>query len=228
VAARRVDPILRPRQARYLERLRPPDDPHRAAIAREAAAAGIATTHPDTARLLEALAAIAPGGRVLELGTGAGFATLHLARGAASGRVVSIEVDAERLERARANLERAGVAARVELRHGAALELLAELEGPFDLAVVDADPRDARRCLDLVVPLLPVGGRVVVDRLLAGGAVADPALRGAGSAAAEAAERFNPYFTIHPQLAAVVLPVGDGVGLGVKRRPTIRELGGPF
>ena len=41
-------------------------------------------------------------------------------------------------------------------------------------------------------------------------------------------ERFNPYFMIHPQLATVLLPLGDGVGLGVKKKITIREMGGPF
>ena len=43
-----------------------------------------------------------------------------------------------------------------------------------------------------------------------------------------ALERLRPYVLIHPQLASVVLPVGDGLLLGVKRRETIRELGGPY
>ena len=59
-------------------------------------------------------------------------------------------------------------------------------------------------------------------------AATDPALRSADSPRAAMLERFNPYFLIHPQLAAALLPIGDGVGVATKRRPTLRELGGPY
>lgn len=75
---------------------------------------------------------------------------------------------------------------------------------------------------------MAVGGLVVVDNLLWKGTIADPRLRAEGDLAAREIERFNPYFMIHPQLATVLLPLGDGVGLGVKKKLTIRELGGPF
>lgn len=222
------EPVLRPRQARYLERLRPPVDPLRAEMEEVARREGIPIAHPELARLLEAVAAVSPAGRVLEIGTAIGYGTLHLARGAREGRVVTIDRDAAAQERARAFLERAGVAARVEMVHGAALEVLARLEGPFDLVYLDADKTEYRRCLDLALPMMPVGGRILVDNLLWQGRIADPSLRPEGDRVADAIERFNPYFLIHPQLAASILPVGDGVGFAVKRRETIRELGGPF
>ena len=225
---RPAHPILRPRQARYLERLRPPRDPLRAEMEAFAARERIPIADLDLARLLEALAAIDPAGSVLEVGTAIGYGTLHLARGATQGRVVSIDRDPERLAAARGYLERAGVAGRVELREGEALDLVERLEGPFDLVFLDAAKDEYRRTLDRVLPKTRVGGRIVVDNLLWKGRVADPALRPASDPDAEAIERFNPYFMIHPQLAAVLLPLGDGVGLAVKRRPTIRELGGPF
>jgi predicted O-methyltransferase YrrM len=228
VTARRADPILRPRQARYLDRLRPPSDPLRREMEAAAARDDVPISHPDLARLLEALAATAPAGRMLELGTAIGYGTLALLRGAPAGRAVTIDTDAAMLERARGWLERAGVAERAELVHGAALDVLPNLPAGFDLAFVDADKRDYRRCLDLVVERLALGGKVVVDNLLWHGRIADPSLRPEDDESAAAIERFNPYFSIHPQLATVVLPVGDGVGLGVKRRPTIREMGGPF
>ena len=195
---------------------------------RVAAEEHIPISHPELARLLEAVAAIQPAGRVLEIGTAIGYGTLHLARGAAQGRVVSIDADPGQLARASGYLERAGVAGRVELVEGRALDVLSRLDAPFDLVFIDADKKEYRRCLDLALPLVAVGGRVVVDNLLWHGSIADPALRGDGDANAEAIERFNPYFLIHPQLASVILPLGDGVGLAVKRRPTMRELGGPY
>lgn len=182
-----------------------------------------------TARLLEALAAAEPAGRVLEIGTGIGYSTLHLARGAREGRVVSIDLDGERQEVARELLSEAGVAARVELIQGAALERLPGLAPPFHLVFLDGAPGELRRSLDLALPLVAVGGRIVVDHLLCGGWVAEPERRPeSGAPEAEAIERFNPYLQVHPQLATVLLPLGDGVGLAVKRRPTLRELGGPY
>jgi caffeoyl-CoA O-methyltransferase len=222
-------PILRPGQARYLERLLPRRDELAAEIEAKSAELGVPSSEPWLARLLEALAAIEPAGRLLEVGTGIGYGTLHLARGAREGRVLSIDPDEARLAVARGFLERAGVAGRVELLAGRALDLLPRLEGPFHLVFLDGAKEDYRRCLDLVLPLVTVGGRIVVDNLLWKGRIADPALRpDGGDPAAAAIERFNPYFTIHPQLATVILPLGDGVGLGVKKRPTIRELGGPY
>lgn len=222
-------PILRPKQARYLERLLPKRDALAVEIEAKSAELGVPSSEPQLARLLEALAAIEPAGRLLEVGTGIGYGTLHLARGAREGRVISIDTDPERLALARGYLERAGVAGRVELVEGRALEVMAGLEGPFHLVFLDGAKGDYRRCLDLALPKVALGGRVVVDNLLWKGRIADPALRPeTGDPDADAIERFNPYFTIHPQLATSILPLGDGVGLGVKKRPTIRELGGPF
>jgi len=223
------NPILRPRQARYLERLLPARDPVAREIERRSAADDVPSSRPEVGRLLEAIAAIEPAGRVLEIGTGIGYGALHLARGAREGRVISIDVDAERQRQARVYLEEAGVADRVELLQGPALELLPRLEGPFSLVFLDALKEEYRRQLDLALDKIPVGGRVLVDNLLWRGSIADPSLRPeTGDPSAEAIERFNPYLMIHPQLASVILPIGDGVGLAVKRKPTIRDLGGPY
>jgi predicted O-methyltransferase YrrM len=163
------------------------------------------------------------------VGTGIGYGTLHLARGARQGLVVTIDVDAGRQAIAREYLDRAGLAGRVEMVTAAALEAIPRLAPPFHLVFLDAKKSEYRRCLDLALPLVVLGGRIVVDNLLWSGRVADPSLRpDDGDSDADAIERFNPYFLSHPQLAAVLLPLGDGVGLAVKTRPTIMEQGGPF
>lgn len=221
-------PILRPPQARYLETLLPRRDAIRAEMERFAAEQEVPIAHPALGRLLEALAGARPAGRCLEIGTAIGYGTLCLALGAREGRVVTIDRDPERQETARRFLAAAGVIGRVELLTGEALELLPRLEGPFDLVYIDGDKRDYRRCLDGALPLLTLGGLVVVDNLLWKGTIADPARRDENDAAAREIERFNFYFMIHPQLVANLLPLGDGVGLAVKRQPTLRELGGPY
>lgn len=195
---------------------------------KHAAAHGVPVARPELGRLLESLAAARPEGRCLEIGTAIGYGTLCLARGAREGRVVTIDRDPARQETARRFLEAAGVLDRVELLTGEALALIPGLEGPFELVYIDGDKRDYRRCLDLTLPLVSVGGFVVVDNLLWKGRVADPGVRIEDDPSLAEIERFNPYFMIHPQLAASLLPLGDGVGLAVKRRPTMRELGGPY
>lgn len=228
MSARRSSPILRPKQERYLKSLLPPRD----ALAREmeayAARHDVPIARVELARLLEALAASRPSGRFFEIGTAIGYGTLALARGAREGRIVTVDRDAARLALARGFLERAGVLDRVELVEGEALEVAGRIPGPLDLVYLDGDKGDYRRALDLLLPKVALGGFVVVDNLLWRGSIGDPSLREEGDLAAREIERFNPYLTIHPQLASVLLPLGDGVGLAVKRKPTIRELGGPF
>jgi predicted O-methyltransferase YrrM len=221
-------PILRSAQARYIETLRPMRDALVAEMEKYAAEQDVPIALPELGRLLEALAASRPAGRCLEIGSAIGYGTLRLARGAREGYVISIERDVSRIAIARQYLETGGVLGRVELLEGEALEVLRGVRGPFDLVYIDGDKKDYRRCLDLTLPLLNVGGYVVVDNLLWHGSIADPKLREEGDLAAYEIERFNPYFMIHPQLATVLLPLGDGVGLGVKKKQTIRELGGPF
>jgi len=220
--------ILHPEQEGYLDRLLPPRD----ALLREmealAAERDVPISDPEVGRLLQALAAGAGARRIVEVGTAIGYGTLCLARGAPEARVVSVDLDPERLALARGYLERGGVADRVELVEGRALERLAAIPGPFDLAYLDGPKGEYRRTLDLLLPKLRVGGFVVADNLLWGGKVAAPDEDAEDDEDAEAIRAFNGYFMSHPQLAAVLLPLGDGVGLAAKTKPLITELGGPF
>lgn len=218
--------ILRPAQEAYVERLLPPRDALLAEMEAVSAEEEIASSDPEVGRLLEVVARASGARRIVEVGTAIGYGAICLARGAPEARVVTIDHDAGRLERARGYLERAGVADRVELLHGPAREVLAGLEGPVDLAYVDAAKGEYRHYLDLLLPLLPVGGTLVFDNLLWSGKIAEPPAE--DDPDADALRAFNPYLMIHPQLRAVVLPLGDGVGLATKIKPTVRELGGPF
>ena len=223
-----TSPILRPEQQRYLDGLLPPRD----ALVREmeayAAEHDVPIARPELARLLEALAASRPAGRVIEIGTAIGYGALALARGAREGQVLTVDRDPARLELARGYLERAGVLPRVVLHLGDALEYARTAPGPFDLVYLDGDKGDYRRLLDTLLPKVAMGGFIVVDNLLWKGTIAEPELRDDDDRAAFEIERFNPYLMIHPQLATVLLPLGDGIGLAVKKKITMRELGGPF
>jgi predicted O-methyltransferase YrrM len=219
--------ILRPAQERYLDRLLPSRDPLLAEIEQAAERDDVPISDPEVGRLLELVARATGARRILEVGTALGYGTLCLARGAPEARVVSVDHDPGMLERARGYLERGGVAGRVELVEGSALEVVAGLAGPFDLVWVDFVKTQYRRCLDLVLPKTTVGGTLLFDNLLWGGRVADPP-DDEDDEAADALRSFNGYLMSHPQLRAVVMPLGDGVGIATKTRPLISELGGPF
>lgn len=226
----RPDAILRPEQADYLDRLLPPRGEIFAELEREAEAESIPIADPELGVLLAILARAAGASRILEVGTAIGYGTLWLAEASPEARVVSIDRDPERLARAHETLTHAGVADRVELMEGEALEILPGLEGPFDLIYLDGDKATYRRCLDLGLQKLRVGGLVVIDNVLWKGHVADPPADASDEdeAAADAMATFNSYLMIHPQLEALVLPLGDGVGVAAKKSPLVTDLGGPF
>lgn len=220
------DPILRPEQAEYLARLLPPRDALLSEMEAYAAEHGVPISVPAVGALLAVLASTVGDGLILEVGTAIGYGTLRMARAASGGRVITLDRDRRTLETARDFLARGGVLDRVELVQGDALDLLPRLPGPFRLAYLDAEKSSYRRCLDLLLPRLMVGGLVVIDNLLWKGRVADPPVEEDPTADALAA--FNGYLMAHPQLASVILPLGDGVGLAAKTRPLMSELGGPF
>lgn len=223
----RAHSILRPAQADYLDSLLPPRDPLRAKMEKVAEEEGIPIARPALGHLLEILAKGADCKAVLEIGTAIGYGTLCLARGASEARVSTIDRDAEIQTRARAYLEEAGVLDRIDLLTGEAVEVIPTLSGPFDLVYLDSNKATYRRCLDLALQKLRVGGLIVVDNLLWRGEIAEPPLEGL-SESARAVETFNTYFMIHPQLRALVVPLGDGVGIATKQKPLITDLGGPY
>ncbi|MEO6194562.1 MAG: O-methyltransferase [Thermoanaerobaculia bacterium] len=219
--------ILRPEQESYLDRLLPPRDAILREMEERGARENIPISDPEVGKLLGILARATGARRILEIGAAIGYGAIWLARGAPEARVTSVDIDPERLAAARGYLERAGVADRVELIEGAALEVIHRLDGPFDLVYVDAVKTEYRKYLDLVLPKLRVGGVIVCDNLLWGGQVAAPD-EDREDRDADALRSFNGYLMMHPQLQAVVLPLGDGVGLATKIKPTMFEMGGPF
>lgn len=131
------------------------------------------------AKLLSLLATATGATRVLEIGTLAGYSTIALARGVGSdGRVVTLEYDPAHAEVAAANLDRAGVAERVEIVVGAALDTLPDLAARdelFDFFFIDADKENNSAYVDWAVRLAVPGALIVIDNIARMGRVLDPA-----------------------------------------------------
>jgi len=116
--------------------------------------------------------------RILEIGTLGGYSTVWLARALGpDGRLVTLEFDPKHAEVARANVAREGVAARVDLRVGAALDLLpkllAEGFGPVDLCFIDADKENNANYFNWALKFVRRGGLIIDDNVIRAGAVAD-------------------------------------------------------
>ncbi len=213
----RVDAILRGEQAEYLEHLHPANVGLLAEMEEYAAEHRVPIADPEVARFLEIAARAAGVRRALEIGMAIGYSVVHLARTLpADGLVVTIEPSDEMIARSEEYLRRAGLRERVRIERGLALEVLPRLAETFDLVFIDAVKEEYSGYLELALPLLRVGGIVVVDNLLWGGQVAGEIRAPEQTASTQALREFNQLFVRHPQLLSVVLPLGDGLGYAVK------------
>jgi len=133
--------------------------------------------------------------------------------------VVTLERDPERAAQARAYLERGGVADRVKIVAGDALETLPGLEGPFDLLFVDASKGEYANYIELAESKLSDRALMVVDNLLMSGEVALPedADTSWNWHSLASARRLNSELLSSNDWLACVLPVGDGIGIAARR-----------
>lgn len=112
--------------------------------------------------------------RVLEIGTLGGYSTIWMARALpAGGLITSIELDPARAQIAIKNCESAQCSDKVDIRVGAATEVLPELQGPFDLIFIDADKPNNPIYLEWALKLARPGTVIVGDNVVRGGAVID-------------------------------------------------------
>ena len=185
------------------------DDPALSAALESSDAAGLPkiAVSAQQGKFLSLLTGAIAARRVLEIGTLGGFSTIWLARGVGpQGRVVTLEYEPKHAEVARANLQRAGVADRVEVVVGAALDTLPTLTGgPFDLVFIDADKENYVPYLEWAIKLARPGAIIVADNVIRQGKV----LAGQ-DAAALAVQQTLKLMGEHPHLdAAAIQTVGS-------------------
>lgn len=153
--------------------------------------------------------------RVLEIGTFTGLSSLSMAQALPEGgTLVCCDISEEFTSHAKRAWEEAGVADRITLLIGPALQTLEDLEGPFDMAFLDADKPNYPAYLPKLTELVRPGGAIVADNTLWSGRVIDADDQ---TEATEAIRRFNDLAAASPDLEVVVLPFADGVTL-MRRR----------
>ncbi len=134
---------------------------------------------PTQGKLLHLLAKAHGVRSILEIGTLGGYSTIWMGRALPpDGRLITLEIDPKHADIARANIERAGLGDRVEIRLGTAITTLPQLfesgAGPFDLVFIDADKVSTPVYLEWAMKLTRPGSLIIIDNVVRNGAVADP------------------------------------------------------
>ena len=193
----------------------PPDEIQRGLIEETQKLGGISMMQvaPEQGAFMTLLARASGARRAIEIGTFTGYSALCLARGLAEdGRLLCCDVSEEWTSIARSYWEKAGVAEKIELRVGPALETLRSLpeERQFDLAFIDADKPGYLAYYEELLKRVRRGGLILVDNVLWMGRVLDPDARDEQTLAIRA---FNDHIRSDDRVEAVMLPISDGLTL---------------
>ena len=180
-----------------------------------AAAHDVPIVGPAVGRILQQLALMINAKTVFELGSAIGYSTIWWAQAVGEkGRVTYTDGDPKNAERARGYFDRAGVANRITVHTGDALEFLSEQKQEFDIIFNDVDKTDYPRVLRLVSPHLRKGGLFITDNVLWNGRVAEKNPKGAET---KAILEFNRELGASPEFMTTILPIRDGVAVALKK-----------
>lgn len=201
-----------PEVSAYLHRVAFREHPVLAQLRREAAAMPEASMQigPEQGALLSILVRLVAARNVLEIGTFTGYSSTAMALAMPpDGRLTCLDVSREWTDRARRAWAEAGVADRVDLRIGPAVEGLAAFaDDTYDLAFIDADKPGYDAYYEGCLRVVRAGGLVVLDNTLRGGRVADAAVTEEGAVAIRA---LNEKIAADERVDHVLLPIADGV-----------------
>lgn len=172
---------------------------------------------PDQVSFLQFFLRAIQARHVLEIGSLAGYSTITMARALPDeGQLFALEREPEYSFFIRKKVKEAGLENVVTVHTGEALETLETQEFPeLDFVFIDADKMNYKRYLDLTVPMLRKGGVVCGDNALAWGMIADTDVP-ADREDVLGMQEFNAAMAARDDLACSMVPLGDGMFMGVK------------
>ncbi len=198
----------------YMYSLLPTRDVVLAEMEAYAAEHEIPIVGPAVARVLQQLALSINARTVFEMGSAIGYSTIWWAHAVGEqGEVIYTDGDSKNAERARGYFARAGVAKRITLHVGDALEVLSEQKQEFDIIFNDVDKEDYPRVLHLVGPRLRKGGLFITDNVLWSGRVAEKN----PDARTKAILEFNRKLYDSKDFYTTLLPIRDGLAVALKK-----------
>ncbi|MDT3738171.1 MAG: O-methyltransferase [Candidatus Kapabacteria bacterium] len=155
---------------------------------------------------------------VLELGTLAGYSAITMARALPeNGKLITVENEYIHAIFAERKIKEAGLNGIIEIQNSEALDFLEyyKPEEPLDFIFIDADKQNYKRYLDKLTPMLRIGGIFAADNAFAFGFVASSKPE-RNPEDVKSITGFNQYFRSHEQYSVCMVPVGDGMIMGVK------------
>ena len=202
----------------YVLSLLPERDETLRAIEEQAKLRNIPIVGPAVGRLFHQLAQMVGAETVFEMGSAVGYSTIWWARAVGdTGKVIYTDGDRKNADEAKGYFQRAGVADRIDVRTGDALELLSEEKGQFDIIFCDIDKDDYPRALKLAAPRVRKGGLFVADNTLWHGRVIAPdGSKDAEMPTTKAIKELNQALYASKDFFATLLPLRDGVAVGLK------------
>jgi len=213
-----IPTLIDERHVRYINQHTRPEDEFLVELKRAATEAGVPSIWiaPAQASLMQILLRLAGARAVVEVGTLAGYSAIAMARALPEGgRVRTIEIDPERAAFAGRWVERSDVAGKVEVLCGAGLEVLPRLgTDSADAAFLDADKGNYPAYLEECLRIVRRGGLIMADNAFAFGELfAERPER----EDVRAVRHFNEVMAREPRLDGIIVPLGDGLWVGVKR-----------
>jgi len=207
--------IVHPDVQRYIASLTTETDPHVIRMAMHAKELGVPRVDLSAAHWIELLTRMVGGRRVFEIGSAFGFSTYFLARAVGpDGEVHGSEVKDELLAQHQLLFAGHPYRERITIHKGDGLEILARLEGTFDVIFIDTDKPGYPSALRAAVERVRVGGLIVADNVLWSGRVAegpDPS-----DANTTALREFNRIAHADERLRTSILPASDGLSVSLR------------
>ena len=213
--------IIDERMAAFIDSLDKGNTPFLDEIEKNALAGQVPVIRKSMQSLLKFLLALTKPKNILEVGTAVGFSALLMDEYSPDDcRITTIEKYQKRVSAARENFRRAGAEDRIILLEGDAAEILKGLEGSYDFVFMDAAKGQYINFLPDILRLLAPGGILISDNVLQDGDIMESRFAVTRrNRTIHARMREYLYELKHqPQLETVILPVGDGVTLSVKKR----------
>lgn len=210
--------IFYPVQEKYISSFRKPQDDLITEMEAFAKLNSIPILSWQSAEFIEQLVQMINPKRVLEIGTAIAYTSIRIARKLKQNcNVDTIELSRQNIKSAKGFIKRSEVEEKINLIEGDALNILPGLKKKYDLIFLDSDKEDYIKLFGYAMSLLKRGGVMVVDNLLWHGLTATKKIPVKLKTSTYHVREFNKVFIKHPELITTILPVGDGLGLGIKK-----------
>ena len=210
--------ILYSSQENYLKNLRTENDELILEMEKFSKENNVPILDWNSAELLEQLIRLHKPKRVLEIGTAIAYSTIRIAKNLKKKAIIdTLENNVENIKLAEEYIKRSGVGNKINIINGDALQKMPELKIKYNFIFLDADKEDYERLFYYSLMLLKKGGVLFVDNLLWHGYAGNKVVPAKYKLTTQKIREFNKLFISQYSLKTTILPVGDGIGIGIKK-----------